>query len=56
MAAAPKDYLNLNTSVYYHDTILALMEECRASIDAIESVTSDEFWPFPTYRDILFGN
>jgi len=55
LAEAPKDYSDLATSAYHHDTILRLMEECRASIDAMEAVTSDEFWPYPTYRDILFG-
>ena len=40
---------------YYHDNVLAAMEEARKIIDELEEHTSREFWPYPTYTDLLFS-
>ena len=37
------------------DTLLPCMSGLRAVADEAESVTAQEFWPFPTYGDLLFG-
>ena len=37
------------------DTVLPAMEALRAQCDEAETVTAKEFWPFPTYADLLFG-
>ncbi len=37
------------------DILLVKMDELRAPCDAAETVTSKEYWPFPTYGDLLFG-
>jgi glutamine synthetase len=42
-------------AVYYHDTIIALMNELRAAADELETNTSSKYWPFPTYGDLLFS-
>ena len=34
---------------------LRRMEEARQSIDRLESLTAAEYWPYPTYADILFS-
>lgn len=40
-------------SCYYRDTILSDMEELRTFADILESNTASEFWPYPTYTDLL---
>ena len=42
-------------SVYYRDKILPVMETLRANADALEGLVSTDFWPIPTYGDLLFG-
>ena len=37
------------------DKILPKMGELRASCDEAEVITAEEFWPFPTYGELLFG-
>ena len=37
------------------DTVLGKMAALRAVADEAETHTSDKFWPFPTYGDLLFG-
>ena len=43
------------TADYYRDVILPKMDAVRAEADALELRTAREFWPFPTYVDLLFG-
>ena len=31
------------------------MQELRAACDAAETIVSKEYWPFPTYSDLLFS-
>ena len=37
------------------DKILPKMAELRALCDEAETLTSKEYWPFPSYADLLFG-
>ena len=37
------------------DTILSKMAALRAVADEAETVTSEDYWPFPTYGELLFG-
>ena len=39
----------------YHDTVLARMEKVRALVDGMEVYTAKEYWPFPSYGDLLFS-
>lgn len=39
----------------YHDKVLSAMNELRASCDELEKSVSKEYWPFPTYSDLLFS-
>ena len=39
---------------YYHDVIVADMESIRAQADILESLTDKNYWPYPTYSDLLF--
>ncbi len=52
-AAAIADYTE--RSVYYKDKVLPVMEKLRAAVDGMEALTAAEYWPIPTYGDLLFG-
>ncbi len=39
----------------FKDIIIPKMDEIRKLADDAESITSAEFWPFPTYAELLFG-
>ena len=39
---------------YYHDVIVTDMEAIRAQADILESLTDKNYWPYPTYSDLLF--
>ena len=39
----------------YAKSVLVKMTELRALVDEMESITSKEFWPMPTYGDLLFS-
>ena len=38
----------------YHDKVTAAMEELRRPADELEKLVDKEYWPFPTYADLLF--
>ena len=42
-------------SAMIRDSLLGLMGELRLACDEAETLTSKEYWPFPTYGDLLFG-
>ncbi|MCM1546038.1 MAG: glutamine synthetase III [Clostridiales bacterium] len=35
--------------------IIPVMEEIRARVDKMETLTSSEYWPYPTYFDMLYS-
>ena len=35
--------------------VIPVMEEMRTVIDGMEKITSSEYWPYPTYFDILYS-
>jgi len=39
---------------YYRDVILPDMEALREAADEIESLTGEDYWPYPTYSQLLF--
>ncbi|MBE6820790.1 MAG: glutamine synthetase type III [Ruminococcaceae bacterium] len=39
----------------FRDTIIPLMNEIRKAVDEAESDMSSEYWPYPSYADLLFG-
>ena len=46
---------NLKYAKYYSETVFALMQELRAVGDAMETETASEYWPYPSYGELLFG-
>jgi len=41
--------------MYYKTYVIPKMETVRESGDKLEVITSKEYWPFPTYGEILFS-
>lgn len=39
---------------YFHDTIFADMGALRVPADKIETLVGKDYWPYPTYSDLLF--
>ena len=39
---------------YYKKTVIPKMDALRSLVDSMELLTAREFWPVPTYGDILF--
>ena len=40
---------------FIRDKILPRMNELRLAADEAETLTAEEFWPFPAYGELLFG-
>ena len=38
----------------YHDKVLPKMEALRAAVDTAEVLTGEDYWPVPSYTDLLF--
>ena len=47
------DYFAQSAAI--RDEVLTAMETLRASCDEAETLTAKEYWPFPTYADLLFS-
>ena len=39
----------------WHDNVFIVMQELRKTVDTIETLIDDSYWPMPTYIDLLFG-
>ena len=39
----------------YKDKVIPIMEKVRACADSMEQLTAAEYWPMPTYGEILFS-
>lgn len=46
---------NLAYATYFRETVFALMQELREIGDAMESETAADYWPYPSYGEMLFG-
>ncbi len=46
---------NLAYAAYYRETVFAIMQELRAVGDSMETETASEYWPYPSYGEMLFN-
>lgn len=44
----------IETAKYYQNTVIPAMNSLRETADKLEVVVSKDFWPFPTYEDLLY--
>jgi len=56
IASAEKTADVLERAIAYHDKILKLMADIRKYADSAESVVPSEYWPYPSYGELLFSN
>ncbi len=42
-------------AAFYRDHVFATMQEIRAFADELETIVGKDYWPFPTYAELLFG-
>ena len=50
------DAENIDSEAYMiRDNVLVKMADLRAAVDEAETLTSKDFWPFPSYADMLFS-
>jgi len=42
-------------ALYYRDTILTGMQELREVADELETITGSDYWPFPSYSELLYS-
>ncbi len=54
--ALPGDEDPIKLGYQIRDCLIPRMNELRACCDEAETCTSKEFWPFPTYGELLFGD
>ncbi len=46
---------NYTRASVFRDKVLPAQEALRRSVDGLEQNTAKQFWPYPTYGDILFS-
>jgi len=39
----------------YRDSVFAMLNQLRNDVDKLETLVDKEFWPLPTYAEMLFG-
>ncbi len=44
----------LTAAAYYRDCVIPAMEALRATVDTMEENVSAEYWPYPSYADLMF--
>lgn len=44
-----------DAAFYYKDNVLSAMQALRTDADALEQLTAADFWPYPSYGDMLFS-
>ena len=49
----PED--SLKQAYFYHDRILPLMNSIRNNTDEMERICDRQYWPIPSYLELLFG-
>ncbi len=42
-------------AVYFCDAVIPAMQALRQAADSLETIVATEFWPYPTYADLLFS-
>ena len=52
---APSSDGDIASARYYRDVVYALEYKASHLVNKLETYTSAEFWPYPTYADILFS-
>ncbi|MPN18963.1 Glutamine synthetase [bioreactor metagenome] len=44
----------LSSAKYYRENVFTAMNTMRLTADKLETIVSSDYWPFPTYSELLF--
>ena len=55
ISKAPAMDGGIKAACYYRDEVDARRQKASALINQLETITSAQHWPFPTYDKLLFG-
>ena len=44
----------MEVATYYKDSVITAMTELRAVVDEMETLVSSDYWPYPSYGDLMF--
>lgn len=44
----------IEVATYYKDSVITAMTELRAVVDEMETLVSSDYWPYPSYGDLMF--
>jgi glutamine synthetase len=50
-----EDAETLEIAKYYNTAVIAAMEKLRATADTLETLVDSDFWPLPSYGEILYS-
>ena len=53
-ANIPEEGGAIEIAAYYKDCVLPTMAEAREVADMLETIVAKEYWPFPTYTELLY--
>ena len=45
---------NVEKAEAYRDKVIPVMNTLREAVDEMETLTASEYWPLPTYGDMMF--
>ena len=45
---------DIETARYYRDVVVVSMNNVRKAADSLETIVAKDYWPFPTYTDLLY--
>ena len=45
---------NIPRAESYHDNVIPAMKALRTYVDEMETLTPSDYWPLPTYGDMMF--
>lgn len=54
-AKVPSGCSIIETAAYYKDNALPAMDRLRKVADTLETMVAKEYWPFPTYTELLYN-
>ena len=51
----PNGCIDLECAMYYKNVILSSMQKLREAVDDIERICSCDYWPVPTYSELIYS-
>ncbi len=55
LTVSPEGDTSLETATFYRKKVFGAMQTLRVDVDMAETLTAAEYWPYPTYGEMLFG-